>query len=149
MLQTIRQATIDDLEQLVPLFDAYRQFYGKPSDIELARNFLAERFRHHESVIFIALDSQKIGIGFTQLYPSFSSVRAARIYILNDLFVAPSSRRCGVAAKLLSAAATYAKAVGAARLGLSTAVDNKPAQQLYEAHGWKRDNNFCEYSLTL
>lgn len=149
MSQAIRQATIHDLDQLAPLFDGYRQFYGKTSDIGLARDFLAERFRHHESVIFIAVDSANSGIGFTQLFPSFSSTRAARIYILNDLFVVPEARRGGIAAQLLSAAATYAKAVGAARLGLSTAHTNKSAQKLYESLNWKRDNDFCEYTLVL
>lgn len=149
MLPTVRQATVDDLEQLIPLFDAYRQFYDKPADVELARRFLSERFQHHESVIFIAVDAHGIGLGFTQLYPSFSSTRAARIYMLNDLFVVPSARRKGVAAQLLRAAANYGKAVGAVRLGLSTAISNAPAQRLYETLGWQRDESFCEYTLLL
>ena len=83
----IRQATLDDLGAIVPLFDGYRQFYGQPSDPALARSFLSERLIHHQSVVFIALDAQQQAIGFTQLFPSFSSVSAARIFILNDLFV--------------------------------------------------------------
>ncbi len=146
---TVHQATVHDIDRIAPLFDAYRQFYAKASDINLARAFLTERFRHHESIIFLALNNTGAGIGFTQLYPSFSSTRAARTYILNDLFVIPEARRTGVAALLLNEAARFARADGAARLSLSTALANIPAQKLYESLGWKRDEAFCEYGLTL
>lgn len=145
----IRPATIEDLDALVPLFDGYRQFYGQAADAERARAFLAERFAHHQSVILLALDDAGAGAGFTQLYPLFSSVRTARTYLLNDLFVAARARRRGVAAALLRAAAAHAKALGAIELSLSTARDNHPAQALYESLGWQRDSHYCEYSLPL
>lgn len=145
----VRQATIHDLDTLVPLFDGYRQFYGKPADEGGARDFLAARFAHHQSMILLAQDAQGAGLGFTQLYPLFSSVRMVRTYLLNDLFVAPHARRQGVAAALLRAAAAQARALGAASLSLSTALDNAPAQALYESLGWQRDRQFCEYALTL
>ena len=82
----IRQAAIGDLELVVPLFDAYREFYRQQSDPERARRFLRDRLSHKESIIFLAfLDSS--AIGFTQLYPSFSSAAMARIFIVNDLFL--------------------------------------------------------------
>jgi ribosomal protein S18 acetylase RimI-like enzyme len=145
----IRQATIHDLDTLVPLFDGYRQFYGQPFDPARARAFLAERFGHHESLILLARDEAGASMGFTQLYPLFSSVRTVRTYLLNDLFVAPSARRQGVAKALLEAAAAQAKALGAASLSLSTGLDNAPAQALYESLGWQRDRQFCEYGLAL
>jgi len=145
----IRQATILDLATLAPLFDSYRQFYGQPADLARARDFLAERFRHHESLVLLALDERGAGLGFTQLYPLFSSVRTVRTWLLNDLFVAATARRQGVASALLKAAAEHAHALGAASLSLSTALDNAPAQALYESLGWQRDRQFCEYSLTL
>jgi ribosomal protein S18 acetylase RimI-like enzyme len=145
----VRQATLLDLDQLAPLFDGYRQFYGQPADLTRARDFLAERLRQHESLVLLALDEHGAALGFTQLYPLFSSVRAVRTWLLNDLFVAATARRQGVAAGLLKAAAEHAHALGAASLSLSTALDNAPAQALYEALGWQRDHQFCEYSLTL
>ena len=144
-----RQASVVDIQTLVPLFDAYRVFYGKPSDPALARAFLLERFQHNQSVIFLAFQGDGAAVGFTQLYPSFSSVSAARSFILNDLFVAPEARRTGVAAQLLEAAANYGRAVGALRLSLSTAISNESAQALYVSEGWVRDNDFHAYSLTL
>ncbi len=145
----VRQATIHDLDLIAPLFDAYRQFYGQPTDVALARRFLEERFQHHQSVVLLAMNAEGEGIGFTQLYPLFSSVRAARTYLLNDLFVAPSARRDGVAVALLREAADYARAAGAVRMSLSTAHDNIAAQHLYELLGWTRDEAFREYSYGL
>ncbi len=52
----VRQATVADLNLLVPLFDAYRQFYRQPSDPERARRFLLERFEQNQSVIFLAFE---------------------------------------------------------------------------------------------
>ena len=145
----VRQATIFDLDVVVPLFDAYRQFYRRPSDLDLARRFLLERFQHNQSIIFLALRQDGSAVGFTQLFPSFSSVSAARIFILNDLYVRPEVRRKRVGALLLSAAASFGRAVGAVRLTLSTEVTNAAAQALYEAEGWTRQTDFYVYNLAV
>jgi GNAT superfamily N-acetyltransferase len=132
----------------VPLFDGYRQFYGRASDEVLARSFLQERIAKKESVIFLA-EIEGSGVGFAQLYPSFTSTGATRIWILNDLFVAPDRRGSGIAGMLLGAAATFAKETSAARLSLATNVTNHAAQALYERHGWKKDPEFLHYHLTV
>lgn len=144
----IRQAIVADLDLIVPLFDAYRQFYRQPSDPERARRFLLERFEHNQSVIFLSFDGAA-AIGFAQLYPSFSSGSMARLFILNDLFVAPEARGRGGGAALLDAAAEYGRRVGALRLVLSTEVSNTTAQSVYERLGWKRDTAFFTYQLAL
>jgi ribosomal protein S18 acetylase RimI-like enzyme len=145
----VRQAEIGDLDALAPLFDAYRQFYKRPSDIAQAREFLFQRFQHSQSVIFIAHDDEGAAVGFTQLYPLFSSLTLARTFVLYDLFVAPRARRSGAGRQLLRAAADYGRAVGAGALELSTATDNTPAQRLYESEGWVRDTAFYVYGLSL
>ncbi len=144
----IRQATVADVDLIVPLFDAYRQFYRQPSEPERARRFLLERFEHNESVIFLSFEGRAAS-GFTQLYPSFSSGSMARVFILNDLFVTPDARGRGVGAALLDAAAEYGRRFGAVRLVLSTGVGNVTAQSLYERLGWKRDTAFFVYQLAL
>jgi GNAT superfamily N-acetyltransferase len=146
MNPTVRQATAFDIDDLTPLFDAYRQFYRQPSEPERIRRFLLDRFEHNQSVIFIA-ESDGVAIGFTQLYPSFSSGALARIYVLNDLFVGPIGRRAGAGTAPLHAAADYARRVGALRLVLSTELTNTAAQALYEKLGWKRNTDFCNYQL--
>ena len=149
MTISVRSATLHDLDALVPLFDGYRRFYGKPSDEHGAREFLTARLRLGESLILLAHDEQGAVLGFTQLYPLFSSVRMVRTWLLNDLFVAAPARRQGVAKALLEAAAAHAKKLGAASLSLSTAHDNLPAQALYESLGWRRDMQYREYALVL
>lgn len=96
----IRQATVQDLDLLVPLFDGYRQFYRHPSEPDRIRRFLLDRFEHNQCVIFIAMNDEA-AVGFTQLYPSFSSGALARIYVLNDLFVDARNRQSGVGKALL------------------------------------------------
>jgi GNAT superfamily N-acetyltransferase len=145
---TIRQAVLADLDVVAGLFDAYRQFYDRVSDLVAARNFLRARFEHGQSVILLA-ESQGQAVGFTQLYPSFSSVSMARVFLLNDLFVAPTARRLGVGEALLKAAADHARQMGAVRLSLTTNVQNLPAQALYESMGWTRDQKFYAYHLAL
>ena len=145
---TVRQATVRDLGVIVPLFDAYRQFYREPADPDGARQFLLRRFEHSQSVIFLAFDGSS-AIGFTQLYASFSSTAMARILILNDLFVHGGKRRRGAGGALLNAAATYGRSIGAIRLELSTELVNTTAQALYEDAGWQRDTTFCSYLLAL
>jgi ribosomal protein S18 acetylase RimI-like enzyme len=149
-------ATEEDVALVAPLFDAYRQFYGQPSDLDLARTFVGDRLRGGESVVFLALAGAPAGgtapavaLGFTQLYPSFSSVSAARLWVLNDLFVTPEARGLGVGHRLLEAARDHARATGARRLVLSTARTNAGAQRLYEAVGYERDDQFLHYALEL
>lgn len=149
MTTLVRPATLHDLDALVPLFDGYRQFYGNAADEHGAREFLIARLRLNESLILLAHDTHGTALGFTQLYPLFSSVRMVRTWLLNDLFVAAHARRQGVAKALLETAAVHAKKLGAASLSLSTAHDNLPAQALYESLGWQRDLQFREYSLAL
>ncbi len=110
---------------------------------------MLERFQHNESIIFLAFDQVGSAIGFTQLFPSFSSASVARILILNDLFVDPAARRTGAGQALLRAAADFGRAVGAVRLTLSTEVTNTGAQALYEAAGWTRQSAFYVYDLYL
>jgi len=141
---SVRQAVLSDLAVLASLFDGYRQFYGQAHDLPAAESFLRERFGHGESVLFLAHDEAN-PVGFTQLYPSFSSVSLARTFILNDLFVVASHRRAGVGSELLRTAVEFARSLGAVRVSLNTDVKNASAQATYEANGWKRDREFFAY----
>lgn len=139
MLPTVRRAVLDDLNQLVPLFDAYRQFYGQHSDLIVARQFLNDRLARNESTVLVAETGGGAAIGFVQLYPTFSSILAAPMYVLSDLFVTPEVRRRGVGRLLLQSAVKTARATEAVRLELATAITNVSAQRLYESLGWRKD----------
>jgi ribosomal protein S18 acetylase RimI-like enzyme len=145
----IRKFQQHDLHQVAVLFDAYRQFYGEPADLNLATEFLSERVRNNESVILVAEQDNGVLAGFAQLYPTFCSVMAKPIYVLYDLFVAPEARASGVARQLLAAGVNLARENGFGRLDLSTAKTNLKAQSVYEATGWERDQDFYTYSYML
>jgi ribosomal protein S18 acetylase RimI-like enzyme len=146
---TVRRAGRADLPKLGELFDAYRQFYGRPSDREASRAFVEARMEAEESVVFLAVDEAGEAVGFTQLYPLFSSVRMVRIFVLNDLFVTPEARGRGAARALIAAAERFAKEEGAASLSLSTAHDNVAARSLYRAMGWTPEENFIVFNRQL
>jgi GNAT superfamily N-acetyltransferase len=144
----IIQAGVEHVPQVAPLFDAYRQFYRQPSDLAGAAAFLRQRLERGESVVFLALD-EGAAVGFTQLYPCFSSTSMKRLWILNDLFVAPAARRGGVAKALMERARQLALETSAESLALETAVDNHNAQRLYEQLGWVRDEEYFRYALRI
>lgn len=135
----IRQAEPDDLHELARLFDAYRQFYDQPSDVRGAREFLHERMQQRQSLVIVAEGEESL-VGFAQLYPMFSSVRMAPIWILNDLYVDADMRRFGIGRLLLEASATAARAAGASRIVLETAEENLVARALYESAGWDAES---------
>jgi ribosomal protein S18 acetylase RimI-like enzyme len=119
------------------LFDAYRVFYQQPSDIDRADAFLQERLESGESIIYVALQDGK-PVGFTQLYPTWSSVRTNKNWILNDLYVSPDHRKQGIGEALIRQAMAFAKEHGSTWVQLETAQDNHTAQGLYESMGFKK-----------
>lgn len=144
----IKKAGIEDVKSIAPIFDAYRIFYGKNSDIVSAEIFLADRLLKHQSTIFIALLGEEI-VGFTQLYPIFSSVSLSNTWLLNDLFVHEKARQQGVAAALLNKAKDFGKETNAKWLLLETSSDNFSAQKLYEKNGWiKQTDLFYQFILS-
>lgn len=140
----IQQATINDLESLTELFDLYRLFYKQESDIKGAREFLEQRLIKNESVIFIAYDNGE-PVGFTQLFPSFSSVSMQRSWVLNDLYVKEAARRKGIAEKLIRMAIAFAEGTGSKGILLETAADNVNAQKLYEKIGFIKESTYFYY----
>ncbi|MBM9579482.1 GNAT family N-acetyltransferase [Leptospira sp. 201903070] len=145
----IREVAITDLDPVSLLFDEYRRFYEKTSDLSEASKFLKERILKGESKIFVALDARGFYCGFTQLYPSFTSLSMRRTWILNDLFVRPEYRKQGVASALIQQAVSFAKSTDAKYLSLSTAHENLTAQKLYESLGFIKDETFFHYSLDV
>jgi ribosomal protein S18 acetylase RimI-like enzyme len=148
MIRT-RLATLEDIEKLALLFDAYRQFYEQPSDLDRARKFIRDRIENTESDILLAINAYGEVLGFCQLYPTFCSVEAEPIYALYDLFVQPVARRSGAGKALLLAAEALAVKNGKVRMDLTTARTNLPAQAAYEQLGWVRDDVFYGYSKTI
>ncbi|MFQ5510842.1 MAG: GNAT family N-acetyltransferase [Candidatus Krumholzibacteriia bacterium] len=144
------RAGVEHLDQVSGLFDQYRAFYRRASDADGVKGFIEERLRAKDSVIYLALGRpENTPLGFTQLYPSFSSVSMKPLWILNDLYVATRGRRQGIARALIDRARRLAVDTGAKGLILETAIDNTPAQTLYERYGFVRDTEFYRYALDL
>ena len=140
--------TTAHLNDVANLFNDYRIFYEQPSDINGAKSFIKDRLNNKDSIIFVA-STEKHGdksVGFTQLYPTFSSVSMKRQYVLNDLFVTPDCRRDGVGKALIQHAQDEQDCKG---LALATAYDNVVAQSLYEQLGFIKDETFYHYSWTV
>lgn len=146
MTITIRQATLADIPAVAELFDLYRQFYEQRPDLSLAQRFISERMTRGESVILVAESEQAGLLGFCQLYPTFCSVEARPIHVLSDLFVLPAARKAGAGRLLLQASEARAASDGMARIDLTTARTNLPAQSLYGSMGWVRDDVFLAYN---
>lgn len=145
----VTRAQLAEVSQAAPLFAAYREFYGEPYDVEAASSFLASRLARDESIVLLAHDDEGRAVGFTQIYPAFSSTRLAPIWILNDLFVAEEARGSGAVDTLLDTAATLAVDAGVIAIELSTAHTNLRAQAVYDRHGYQVDTVYQAYEKSL
>lgn len=146
-MKNTRKATIQDLPQLAELFDQYRIFYHKDSDIPAAEKFLTERIQAKDSEIFIAENEGKL-IGFVQLYPLFSSTRMKRYWLLNDLYINEDYRGKGFSKELIEEAKELARLTDAAGILLETGKSNTVGNQLYPSCGFKiyDEVNFYEWT---
>lgn len=143
----IRKATVTDVQQLAELFDQYRIFYHKNSDIPAAEKFLTERIKNNDSEIFVAEYEEKL-VGFVQLYPLFSSTRMKRYWLLNDLYVHENQRGKGYSKDLIEEAKRMAKSSDACGILLETGKSNETGNQLYPACGFEiyDEVNFYEWT---
>jgi len=146
---TVSAASAADLVDLTRLFAGYLRFYQVPrADADIAA-FLRARLERGDSQVFIARDGRGVAQGFVQLYPFLSSLALEPAWLLSDLYVDESARRCGVGEALMNAARAHAEATGACGLQLETAKTNLAGQRLYERLGYVRDEQFFTYWLSL
>lgn len=149
MKTNTRKATIDDLSQLAQLFDEYRMFYHKTSDISGAEQFISERLENRDSEIFVVEEDGKLG-GFVQLYPLFSSTRMKRYWLLNDLYVNSNSRGKGYSKVLIEEAKVLCRTSDSCGMYLETEKENMIGNQLYPSVGFKKydEVNFYEWEVS-
>jgi ribosomal protein S18 acetylase RimI-like enzyme len=145
----IIRVTLNEIDALAKLFDEYRVFYKKESDITAAKKFLSERISNNESTAFIALDDNDDPAGFVHLYPIFSSTRMSRLWLLNDLYVNSKYRKLGMGKALINKAKELARETNSRGLILETANDNIAAQNLYIKTGWEKDTEHSYFSWEI
>jgi GNAT superfamily N-acetyltransferase len=144
-------ATLEWLPQIAVLFDMYRVFYEKTTDVTAATAFLEARLNQQESQIFLLITEKEPvqAIGFTQLYPLWSSTRMGKLWLLNDLFIHPAYRGQGYAPLLMERAKQFARETGAVGVMLETAQSNIIGNQLYPKMGFELDTQFNWYHWTV
>lgn len=147
---SIQVVTEADLADLLPLMRAYCDFYRTaPTDaalLVLCRALLANPLR--EGMQLIARDSSRAAAGFATIFWTWSTTRAVRIGIMNDLYVGPPARGTRLADRLIRACVERCAMNGARRLEWQTAPDNVRAQAVYDRVGAKRES-WIDYSIAV
>ena len=145
---TIKKANKEDLEQLTILFDQYRQFYGKETDLTGAKLFLTERIVNQDSEIYVGENKEGLLTGFVQLYPLFSSTRMKKYWLLNDLFVNVTFRGQGISVQLIERAKKLVRDTHACGMYLETEKTNVVGNNLYPKAGFEFNDyaNFYEWN---
>jgi GNAT superfamily N-acetyltransferase len=146
----IDSATESDLPVLLPLLRSYCDFYGaSPSDDGLTAMVKALIAANDgDGMLLVARDGDRAAVGFATVGWKWSSLRAARLAVMEDLFVSPEARGQGAADALIRACADRAHKHGAPVLIWETALDNHRAQAVYERVGATGDA-WLEYELEL
>jgi GNAT superfamily N-acetyltransferase len=151
---TIRQANLDDLHEIWrlwgawALFDEYRQHFNQATDLEAGHQFLIERLKSGDSVLFTACEGTKT-VGFAQLYWNISSLRMQKTLLLNDLYVTPAARNRGVGRALIKAAEEFAATHNVAYMEMESAASEKDALAIYQKAGWKPNRDYVVYERKL
>ena len=145
----IIEAKSKHIEQVGELFDLYRQFYKYESNLIESTNYIKDRIKNNESIIFIAINDANKAIGFVQLYETFGSLDLGKIIILYDLYVKKNHRKNNIGKQLMIRSHEYAKEINAKRIQLSTATDNFIGQSLYESLGYVKDTDFYTYDFEI
>jgi GNAT superfamily N-acetyltransferase len=145
----VRPAAESDIPALMPLMRGYCEFYeAKPPDSGLAEMARALVAATDDEGLLLVADDGAGPIGFAAVGWKWSSLRAARIAVLEDLFVAPEARGKGAADALIEECGARARANGAPVLTWLTAPDNHRAQAVYDRVGGTSEA-FLEYELEL
>ena len=139
----VREAKLSDLKNLSVLFNSYRMFYGKESDLKVAEEFLRSRIENKDSKIFICEFNNELS-GFVQLYPIFSSTRVSKYWLLNDLFVDINKRGKGYSKLLIERSKELVIESKACGMMLETEKSNNIGNMLYHSTGFKK-NELCNF----
>lgn len=145
----VRRATVEDVPALTILFEAYRKWYRREANAQKAQLFLLERLTNNESVLFVATDTNHELVGFTQLYPIFSSTRLQRVWLLNDLFVHENHRGKHISKLLMQVAKEFAEATGSCGITLETEKSNTVGNNLYPKMDFELDTEHNMYNWEI
>jgi GNAT superfamily N-acetyltransferase len=147
MLLNISVVGAQDLPELMPMMRAYCDFYRvDPPGERLTALATALIDNPAEGVQLIARDGNGTPVGFATIYWTWQTLAASRVGVLNDLFVAPTSRGSGAGRALIERSRQLCRERGAAKLVWETAPDNATAQRLYDGIGAQK-STWLTYEL--
>ena len=148
MADTIRNARESDLArvgqlagQLVRMHHAWDPLrWMMPDGVEAGyARFFASQLDHPDTIILVAEDAlgEVVGYAYAALEPrSWADLREA-CGKLHDVFVADHARRRGVGSALAREAMARLRALGAPRVVLTSAWQNREAHALFRALGFR------------
>lgn len=146
---TISTVGESDLAELLPMMRGYCDFYRvDPGDDELAAMSRALIADTRDGVQLIARTSDATPVGFATIFWTWQTLYAARVGVLNDLFVAPQARGAGAGRALIAHGVQLCRGRGVAKLVWETAPDNTTAQRLYDRLGAAR-STWLTYELDV
>ena len=146
----IKSCDLENLPALSLIYDEYRVHFEQASDLLTSEQFLKDRLGKAQAVIFAAFDefSDEI-MGFTLLYPGFSSLKLNATWTLNDMYIREKYRKFGVATRLLQRVKEFGDETGASWVSLKTGSENTKAQALYLKFGFEKDESCFYYYLKM
>lgn len=144
----IKTCNINDLDKLTPLFDDYRQHFKQSSDQAAVREYLRARLESEQALIYLAQSDDDLH-GFVVLYPSFSSIGLAPIWILNDFYLKSGNNKRLMAKQLLDKISEDCRQAGVIRIEVTTRKENHKLHRLYKDYGFEKDYKYDHYFLQL
>tara|TARA_B100002051_G_C16505982_1_gene520305 strand:- start:8 stop:463 length:456 start_codon:yes stop_codon:yes gene_type:complete len=144
----IIKAKKENYKEVGFLFDLYRQFYKYKSEIKKSTQYIKERIFKKESTIFLCY-CNKEPAGFVQLYKTFDSLNINKKLVLYDLYVMREFRKKGIGKMLMNKSKDFALKNKINLIELSTAINNKKAQSLYESLDYVQDKEYYNYYLDV
>jgi len=136
-----------DLPELAPMMRGYCDFYEvEPSDDKLSTLSRALIANPDEGMQLMARDSDGKPLGFATIYWTWQTLYAARVGVLNDLYVTPQARGTGTGRALIAHCLQLCHERGAEKLVWETSPDNETAQRLYDGIGAEK-STWLTYEL--
>ena len=137
-MTTVRLATSADLDRVVALLAAFRDFLGTdhPDDATLRSGVTAAMADGAADYLIADDPDLGAGIGVVQFRSMWSVWHNAPMGWVEDVFVTEACRGHGIGKALMTAAIGHARRLGCARLHLDANSTNSPALALYRSLGF-------------
>ena len=132
----IRDISLADYGQWLPLWNGYNAFYGRSGPTALPAEVTEMTWKRFfdpsEPVHALVAELDARLVGLTHYLFHRSTTLIAPICYLQDLFTVPESRRTGVGRALIEAVYRRAQEAGSSRVYWQTHETNHVAQRLYD-----------------